>query len=284
VDQTSAAAREADPVAPAAQTGGASPPDASPVPMMPAADAVQPTTAPLAGTPPAVPVASQPLSPVLPPPPGAAPPPTSAPDLSATFASLQSHGSAVLGRLDPTGWRPTLIVAGILAAIVFGTMILNAAIPAPRPGGPDPGPVQPGGGVPVGGGVVVHPVAGWSVVQQGEGRVVLQKGAVAFDVRTARGAGDPTALLNAYVEQALRPDATQLGVTPPEVVPVAAGTPGARATYVGTFRSVSGPLEGQLTTVVLRGSPLIFDAYAPPGQLQSGLGEVAQMIQTIQVP
>jgi hypothetical protein len=57
----------------------------------------------------------------------------------------------VVSLLDPTGIRPTAMVAGVILALFFGAQLVNALIPVPqglRPGGPGNGPVngpgQPG--------------------------------------------------------------------------------------------------------------------------------------------
>src|SRR5438874_1537176 len=83
------------------------------------------------------------------------PPAVAAAEAAARQAAQQisARGRAWWGQLDPAGRRPTLIVAGVLIAIVLGSQFLNALIPAPR------GTIGPGGGG-VGGGGGTQPPAG----------------------------------------------------------------------------------------------------------------------------
>ena len=48
----------------------------------------------------------------------------------------------VFATLDPTGIRPTLLVAGIIVAMFLGTHLLNAVLPPARASGPAPGPIS----------------------------------------------------------------------------------------------------------------------------------------------
>lgn len=227
--------------------------------------------------------------------PGAPPPPTpppvappAPPDIADAFGALTGHGRSMLSRLDPSGWRSTLTVAGVMAAVVFGSLFLNAIVPVsarPGPGGqPGPTPVTSGRGVQLGGGVIIYPPAGWTAESLGSGQLRLSQGAVVVDVRlNATFQGDAATLVDSFVREVMQPQASQFSSTPVQVVPVAAGAPGARATYSGNFEGISYPLEGQLTGVILRGRPLLFDAYAPQGQLAPALSEIGTLIETVEV-
>lgn len=232
------------------------------------------------------------------------PPPPAPPDIADAFGSFAGPGRDLLSRLDPTGWRSTLTVAGILAAIVFGSLLLNAIIPArpttagiPGPGpvvpgpatpgpvapGPaTPGPVAPGQGIDMGNGVIINPPAGWTG-QLESGRLRLQKGSVTVDVHVdPQYQGDAVTLVNSFVQQ-MQAVASQFTATPAQVIALTAGAPGARATYVGLFQGIGQPLEGQVTAMTLQGRGLVFDAYAPQGQLATGLPDVTTIINTVQV-
>jgi len=135
------------------------------------------------------------------------------PDVGAVFSGVAIRGRAVLGRLDPTGWRPTIMVASVLLAVVFGTQIINAALPAARPVGP--GPVAaPGTAIPVGNGVYIYPPQGWVAQAAGSAAVRLTKGSVELYARTDL-TGDPATMLDTYVRQVLETAASQLTVTTP---------------------------------------------------------------------
>ena len=203
------------------------------------------------------------------------------PDVGAVFSGVAVQGRAVLGRLDPTGWRPTIIVASVLLAVVFGTQIINAALPAARPVGP--GPVAaPGTAIPVGNGVYIYPPQGWVAQAAGSAAVRLTKGSVELYVRTDL-TGDPATMLDTYVRQVLETAASQLTVTTPAPIPLAPGTPALRSAYVGTFDGISQTMEGQLTALVLQGRPILFDAWAIQGQLSAAANELDRMIATVEV-
>ncbi len=217
--------------------------------------------------------------PLAPPPP---PPFTPTPDLGAALGTTGNQGRAVLGRLDPTGWRPTLIVGAVLLAVVFGTQFVNALVPN-RATGPGPS-IPQGSAVEIGAGVYLRAQAGWQAQMIQPGHLRLSKGIAVLDARFFGSfQGDASALISSYVEQILRPDSSQLATTPVQVVPVAAGSPGARATYVGSFTSVPQPIEGQLTAVLLQGRPILFDAWASQGQLDQALFDVGRMLETLEV-
>jgi hypothetical protein len=250
--------------------------------------------------PPAMPTASAPSAP--PSPVGPAPTPSAAPfgppgsaagsqpaalgDQASDVArqaieSLGAQGRTVLSRLDPTGWRPTLAVGGILLAIVFGTQLVNAALPTPRPGnGNDPAPV-PGTPVEVAPGVRIYPQPGW--IQEAAGASRLRKGPIALDINLqSQPWSDPGTLYQAFVDQVLSQGATQLSATPGQVVQVRGG-PAVQGTYVGTFQQVQQPVEGQVTAVIINGRAIVFDAWSVQGQLGQGLHEVSLMIGTVEV-
>ena len=169
-----------------------------------------------------------------------------------TAAVVATQTRAWWGRLDPQGKRPTLIVAGALVALVLGTQVVNGLIPIPSqvPGGPSNVGARP---VDIGLGARVYVLPGWQQLEAGSALqgVRLQKGSVVVDFRVTQFTGDHVALLNAYVNQILQPDAQQLNVNGVTVVPVN-GKTAARATYLGLFNGVTGAVEGELTTPGLR--------------------------------
>ena len=207
-----------------------------------------------------------------------------------TAAVVATQTRAWWGRLDPQGKRPTLIVAGVLVALVLGTQIVNAFIPIPNqvPGGPSNpgGPAVGARPVDIGLGARVYALPGWQQLEAGGALqgVRLQKGSVVVDFRVTQFTGDQVALLTAYVDQILKPDAQQLNVNGVTVVPVN-GKNAARATYLGLFNGVTGAVEGELTTLVSAGGTgVIVDAWGAQGSLTPALGEVHAMVNTLEVP
>ncbi|MBM4409443.1 MAG: hypothetical protein FJ038_12805 [Chloroflexi bacterium] len=134
-------------------------------------------------------------------------------------------------------------------------------------------------------GVRVFVLSGWQQLEAGGALtgIRLQKGSVVMDVRVTEFGGDHTALLAAYVNQILQPDAQNVNVGTVTVVPVN-GRTAARASYLGLFNGVTGAVEGELTTFVFpNGVGVIVDAWGAQGTLASGLGDVHTMIDTIEV-
>jgi hypothetical protein len=207
-----------------------------------------------------------------------------------TASAAATQARAWWGRLDPQGKKPTLIVAGVLVALVLGTQVVNGIIPVPSqsPGGPSNpgGPTVGARPVDVGLGVRVYVLPGWQQLDAGGALqgVRLQKGSVVLDLRVTQFTGDHVALLTAYVNQILQPDAQQLNVNGVTVVPVN-GRTAARATYLGLFNGVTGAVEGELTTLVSAGGVgVIVDAWGAQGSLSTGIDEVHAMVNTIEVP
>ena len=204
-------------------------------------------------------------------------------------AEFTSRGKAWWSQLDPTGKKPTLIVAAALLIAILGSQVLNAIIPAPRGTIPAGGGGGGGGGggartIEVGGGARITAPSGWTSVGASPSLqgVRLQKGSVIIDVMVASYGGTPQELLQTYVAQILRGQANQLTVGDTAVGPAANGRVAARAAYVGIFKD-AGTLQGQLTTQVWGSVGVVFDAAAPQGQLQATLGDVETIIGTLEV-
>src|SRR5207248_3756516 len=177
------------------------------------------------------------------------PPAVAAAEAAARQAAQQisARGRAWWGQLDPAGRRPTLIVAGVLIAIVLGSQFLNALIPAPRGTiGPGGGGVGGGGGtqppagkpVDIGSGIRVTPPPGWVAVGdplalQG---VRFQKGGVTVDVGLAAFTNPPSDLVAAYVNQVLTPNSQGAKVSPTHITIARNGRPTAVATWTGNLR------------------------------------------------
>lgn len=236
--------------------------------------------APPAAPPPAPPpAAAQPLPP--PAPPAVAPVAVATPFLS-TFRPPSWLG------LASGGWRGTIALAASIALLVLGTQIINAAIPTPTKGPQGPGNGDTGGaGVTVAKRVVVHPASGWTV----EGTlgtipgIRLTRGDVSLDVReTTWTEGGPATFLDSYIARIIKPDTTQFDLTSAEATVVANQYKGIRATYVGLFKGVANPIEGQMTGVVFKdGLAIVFDAWAPQGSLTGSLADIKTMIDTTEV-
>jgi hypothetical protein len=173
------------------------------------------------------------------------------------------------------------MVAIVIAALFYGSSVLNEALPA---NAADQGVVAVAGErLAVGDGVRITPTEGWisSPHDSGSG-IRLEKGVVAVDLYPESFGGNAGALADAYLEDILKPDATQLTTTEPEVVSGPDGT-AARFGYQGIFEGADVPIEGEVTAVFIGSQGVVADAWSRQGDLGSLLGEVHAMLDTIEV-
>ncbi len=138
----------------------------------------------------------------------------------------------------------------------------------------------------VGGAVTVRPASGWVAVDDPgdpgtEAR--FTRGSATLDVFAGPAGGDARALAEAYVRGSLDPNSTRLTVPPPAgwvTVPLAGGLTGVRLGYIGVFDQSGVPIEGEVTAVITPGGAgVVFDGWAPQGQLRFGLDDVQAMIE-----
>jgi hypothetical protein len=184
--------------------------------------------------------------------------------------------------LDPATRRQTFIVSVVIAALFYGTSVLNEALPA---NAADQGTVAVAGEpLTIGDGVRITPVDGWvsSPHDNGVG-IRLEKGVVVVDLYPETLGGNAAALADAYLEDILKADATQLTTTEPEVVTGPDGT-AARFAYQGIFEGVDVPFEGEVTAIFIGSQGVVADAWSSQGDLGGLLAEVHAMLDTIEVP
>jgi hypothetical protein len=179
--------------------------------------------------------------------------------------------------LDPATFRQTLIVAAVLAAMFFGSSVLNEAIPAFATT------IIPGEAIDVGDGVRIAPLEGWVVTaHENSGGIRLEKGVVVIDLYPETVGGSATALAQAYLDEILGPDTTQLTATDIESATGEEGT-AARFAYQGLFEGVDVAIEGEVTAIFIGDQGVVVDAWSRQGELDGLLGEVHAMIATIEV-
>jgi hypothetical protein len=219
----------------------------------------------------------QPPPAAVPPPPPAVPPPP-----AAAVPPPPPGVRRPWGGLDPTTLRPTLVVAALIAGLFFGSQVLNEAIPVNAGGGNGNGPVAPGTPVAIGDASRITPLRGWTVGRLEGGGLRLEKGFVVVDLFEADFEGPAAELARAYVDEILRPAATQLSATEPEVATGQGGS-AARLTYSGLFTGAEGTIEGEVTVFASGDLAVVADAWAPLGQLAPLLSEVHDMLDLIEV-
>jgi len=171
---------------------------------------------------------------------------------------------------------PVAVVAAVLAAVTAGGYLTSDAL----------GEVQ-GEVVAVTASVRVTPFAGWELAGRSTDpdRVRLTSGSTSLDVAALPFDGTDVELLESYVENILKPDAEQFRISE-EVEPVrlASGLTGSRIAYVGLFGDVQAPIEGEVTAVVSPAAEgVIFDGWAPAGQLQFEIDEIDAMVERAEI-
>ena len=173
-------------------------------------------------------------------------------------------------------WIPVVVLAAVLAAVTSGGYLTSDAL----------GEIQ-GGAVTVGTSVRVTQLPGWELAGRSTDpdRIRLTSGSTSLDVAAFPFDGTDVDLLGRYVDDVLEPDAEQFRVAE-EVEPVrlASGPAGSRIAYVGLFGDVQAPIEGEVTAVVSpSGQGVIFDGWAPGGQLQFEIDEIDEMIERAEI-
>jgi hypothetical protein len=186
-------------------------------------------------------------------------------------------GGGISQRRFDTTRRPTLIVAAIIAALFFGSPIVNEAIPGTV------GEVEAGAPIPVGTSSSITPTSGWTASELNGGGTRLEKGAVVLDLFEVRAANGRE-LAQAYLDEALIAQSTELTTSAMEMAD-GAGSSAARFTYQGLFIGAEGAIEGEVTAIVSTdaGLGVVADAWSPRGRLVDLLEEARAMIESIEV-
>jgi hypothetical protein len=169
-------------------------------------------------------------------------------------------------------WAPTLAVIVVLVTVVLGGYVTAGALSA-----------STGGPRTVGGIVTVEPAAGWRFVEDiggpsgAGGR--FTRGSGTLDVLVGRAVGDAPTTARAYILGSLEPNSNGLTVSPGlDPVPLDGGLTAVRLSYSGVFDQSGVPIEGEVTVAVTpAGAGVIFDAWAPQGQLRFVLDDVHAM-------
>ena len=179
--------------------------------------------------------------------------------------------------LDPTGWPGTIAVASVLAFVVFGTQLADAALPE-YSGSRTAGAVQASDDV------TVHILDGWTVSGPFDNGIRVERGSVLVDIREFPFDGSSQDFYATYQRDVLEPDATQLTMTAGQEVEVGNRYVGVQGSYVGLFPGISSTVEGRVTAMAFpRGFGVVVDAWAPEGMLAAGLSDVQIMLDTIEI-
>ena len=90
-------------------------------------------------------------------------------------------------------------------------------------------------------------------------------------------------LAEAYRTDILEADTTQFTATAAEIVTMANGSSGVRFRYQGLFTGVDVAIEGEVTVLYEGGLGVVADAWTRQGDLDAALGEIHDMLDTVEV-
>jgi len=173
-------------------------------------------------------------------------------------------------------WIPVVVLVAVMAGVVSGGYLTSDALGETI-----------GETVTVTASVRITPLPGWELAERfgDPPGIRLTSGSTSLDVATIPFTGTDVDLLALYMDEVLEPDAEQFQVSE-EVEPVrlSSGLTGTRIAYVGLFGDVQAPIEGEVTAVVSpSGAGVIFDGWAPAGQLQFEIDEIDEMIERAEI-
>jgi hypothetical protein len=173
-------------------------------------------------------------------------------------------------------WVPVVVLVAVVTGVVSGGYITSDALGETS-----------GETVMVSASVRITPLPGWVLAERfgDPPGIRLTSGSTSLDVATIPFTGTDVDLLASYVDEVLEPGAEQFQVSE-EVEPIrlASGLTGSRIAYVGLFGDVQAPVEGEVTAVVSpSGAGVIFNGWAPAGQLQFEIDEIDEMIERAEI-
>jgi hypothetical protein len=173
-------------------------------------------------------------------------------------------------------WIPVVVLVAVMTGVVSGGYLTSDALGETS-----------GETVMVSASVRITPLPGWVLAERfGDPQGIrLTSGSTSLDVATIPFTGTDVDLLALYMDEVLEPDAEQFQVSE-EVEPIrlASGLTGTRIAYVGLFGDVQAPVEGEVTAVVSpSGAGVIFNGWAPAGQLQFEIDEIDEMIERAEI-
>jgi len=172
-------------------------------------------------------------------------------------------------RVRERRWLPALLIAALILMVAQGARtVADATAGATGPA------------VAVGSAVTLQPRPGWDLESTGTDPPTAEfhRGPVFLDV-VAYPPTDigPAAVAASYVEQTLRPGLAQVNVGSAAPTVLAGGVPAVRFGYVG-ITTDGVPLEGVVVVASGQTASVVFDAYAPQGELATVAGDVGTMI------
>jgi hypothetical protein len=182
-------------------------------------------------------------------------------------------------------WVPTILSLLVLMSVSFGGFLVageTGAAGQEITGDQE----EPGQPIEIGPGVSILVPQGWSEepVQGQPPSIRLSNGIGQMYIAVSPVAGDPVQQLETYLDEVLRPQASQISTSPAQPIDLASGNAASYFAYVGSFEGVNAPLEGEVAAVVAPGgAALIVDGWAPEGQFVSVQEDVRSTVVNAEV-
>lgn len=183
-----------------------------------------------------------------------------------------------LQRLNSARWRPTALVAAVIAVVVVGGLAANTVLPAPSAGTQDIG------------GVTITAAPGWvltSAPGDNSAGIVLQKGDATLTAQVlSRSYSGSSSSVMAQVRQQLSSQVAQISYGD-EHESIIAGNDSAsvlfEAILSGSEGSSShmGTVDGELVCMIVSGNAVVVEVAAPQGDLQYVTDDISAMVKTV---
>jgi hypothetical protein len=179
---------------------------------------------------------------------------------------------------DRVRWRPTALVAAVIAVVVLGGLALDGVIPAPSAGTQT-----------IGGSVTITAASGWILIPGSGGNsggIALQKGdaTLTAQVLSQQFTGSSAAIM-AQVRRQLDSQVAQISYGDEHKTQIS----GNDSTYVLFEAIVSGSgqsshmgtVDGELVCLVVSGNAVVVEVAAPQGDLQFVTDDISTMVKTV---
>lgn len=196
----------------------------------------------------------------------------------------QAGAAPVVARkplFDRQKWLPTVAVAGIVAVVVLGGLGLDKVIAAPSAGTVD-----------IGQSVTIKAAPGWVKTETSGsgsgGGVELQKSDAILTATVVAYGGQPPAAL-AEVEATLQQDVSGQNSAQISFGTEHDGTLGGYDAAMVSFSAIvsgpsgSGTIDGEVICLVTGGKAIVFEVYAPQGDLDPVADDILTMVNSVEV-
>ena len=196
----------------------------------------------------------------------------------------------LLARLEPAGWRVTIIVFILMIAGIGGVNLLDAIIPVPAgtvggtsSGGTSTGPTgptDPGVAIDVHNGYQVYAPDGWQIVENDSQGLYLGKGSGVIAIQTQAFDGSLSDFEAAYRTVEFAATGAGTAATDPTQGTIGGGVPALVVSY--TMATDKGQIDGAYVAGLRGGVGIIVDLVTPSGSIDRYADDLNQLLRTVQ--